>query len=438
MSNVLASHEAEQIVLGSLLSQPKLLPEVAKLLNDTSFYYDKHQALYASILSLQEHGTVPDIMTVSDDLEKAKKLEYIGGSSYLAELIRKAIGFPNLLHYAGIIKNKAELRSFWEFFVKHAEDINAGTITDVSKIVEETADKILNLNTENSEKNTTLNEIAKLYTDMQEKYAERKAQGFDYLGIPTKFASLDRATDGYQKECVWGIAAFTSIGKSTFQTNLIKKLLDQDKRVCLFSLEMSKEDLFAKLLALEVEASPVEITKGLLNNEIYPKQVAAKQKYFDKKLSIYTECINFEDIILTMQSEMLKEKVDVFFLDYIQNITSKKINDQTKLVTLAAKELQKMTRKLKTTLVMLSQISNEANKTGGVLEVGGKDAGAIRAASNVFIYLKRDGTEEEILEKFKTGQDMPMKLILNKNRMGRIGSFALNLKQESGIMYEPL
>lgn len=434
----LFSHQAEQIVLGSLLTHAKAVPEVAKVLSEASFYYDKHKTVWRSILALQEQSIVPDIITVSDHLEKNKQLDAIGGSSYLASIISQAIGFPNLLHYAEIIRNKADLRTFWEFFTQKAEEISNGKITNTEKLLQETSEKVLCLNMSGQEEHTTIQEIAQLYTKIQEDYAEKKSQGIDYLGIPTKFASLDRATDGFQKECIWSIAAFSSIGKSTFQTNLIKKLIDQGKRVCLFSLEMSKEDLFAKLLALEIEHSPTEITKGLLNNKIYALQVAAKKKYADARLSIYTECVNFEDVLLTMQTEMLKNPVDVFFLDYVQNLTSKKSFDQTRLITQATKELQKMTRKLKTTLVMLSQISNDSNKNGGMLEVGGKDSGSIRAASNVFIYLKREGTEEEIMERYRTGQDVQLKLVLNKNRMGRIGSFSLNLKQSSGIMYEPL
>ena len=427
----LHSHEAEQLVIGSVLSRRNGLLEAGKLTSD-AFYFDVHKTIWEAILKLE----VQDIVTVSNALES--KLDFIGGSTYLANCINKAIGNKNISHYADIVRNKAELRSFLEFFTLKAEQIKEGKLTSPAEILQETTNKILNTSSDSDEEHTKAGEICDIYTKLQEDYAEKKAEGIDFLGIPTKFPSLDRATDGFQPEKVWGIAAYTSIGKSSFQVNLIKKLLDQGKRVVLFSLEMSKEELFSKLLAIECEISPIEITKGLLNNEIFAKQMAAKQKYREKNLAIYTECVNYEDILLAMQKEMLREKVDVFFLDYVQNLTSHKAFDQTKLITVAVKELQKITRKLKTTLVLLSQISEETNRAGKSLEVGGKDSGALRAASNVFIYLKREGTEEEIIEKFRTGQDISLKLILNKNRMGRIGSFNLNFKQASGIMYEPL
>jgi len=434
----LFSHKAEQIVLGNCINRQNLIGDLARILTAESFYYDKHKYIWKSFVELSAKGVVPDVITISDDLEKKGKIELVGGSSYILELFNASVDFSNTEHYADIIKNKEELRYFYELFSNKSQEIQTGTTTDASKIISEISDKLINFNLKDSEKNTSISEISREYTKLQENYVDKKSQGLEFLGIPTKYASLDRATEGFQPECLWTVAAFTSVGKTTYMMNLIKKLLDQGKNVCVFSLEMSKEDLFSKLLALELEMSPVEITKGLLNNDIYKKQLLAKQKYIEKKLSVYTECINVEDIVLTMKGENLKEHVDVFFIDYVQNVSSEKSSSQFSLINTAVKEIQAITRKLKTTTVILSQISNESNKSGGVLEVGGKDAGAIRAASNVFIYLKRDGTEEEILERYKSGMDVPIKLILNKNRMGRIGSFNLNLKQKSGIMYEPI
>ena len=87
---------------------------------------------------------------------------------------------------------------------------------------------------------------------------------------------------------------------------------------------------------------------------------------------------------------------------------------------------------------MLSQISNEDNKSGNILNVSGKNSGSIKSASNLFIYLKRDGTEDEIVEKYKTGEDIPLFGIINKNRHGSIGSRKLKLKQKTGEIFEPV
>ncbi len=432
----LYSQQTEQIILGSLLSKPKTLLKLGIELSEVYFYYDKHKFILGAILSLQAKSIIPDIITVSDELDKNKRLEYVGGSSYLTEIVNISFEFPNTQHYITILKNKYKLRTFWEFFSNNATAIENGNITNPKKIIRQVSDKILNLSFNKIEKNIGINDICKEYTKIQEKYAEKKAEGIDLLGIPTKFSSLDRVTDGFQPEALWTIAAYTSVGKTTFMVNIIKRLLEQDKSVCLFSLETGKMDLFSKLLALEINCSPSEITKGLLDNDIYKKQTVAKQKYKDKKLNVYTEYSFIEDILLTMQNEVIKNKTDIFFIDYVQNLSSKTSNDQFRLINLAIKQIQTLTRKLKVTTVLLSQVSNESNKSKGSLEVGGKDAGAIRAASDIFIYLKREGTEEEILERYKSGQDVPIKVILNKNRMGKIGAFSVYMKQESGIIYE--
>ena len=432
----LYSEHTEQIILGGLLSRHRLLLTLGVRLSDIYFYFDKHKAILRAILSLQSKSVIPDIITVSDELEKNKQLTYVGGSTYLSEIINISTDFSNIDHYITILRNKYELRTFWEYFTTSATDIENGNITNANKLLKQTADKILNLNFNNVEKNIKISDICNEYTKVQEQYAEKKAQGSEFLGIPTNFHSLDRATDGFQQETLWTVAAYTSVGKTTFMINLIKNLLEQDKSVCVFSLETSKIDLFSKLLALEVNYSPTEITKGLLEDEIYKEQIKAKQKYKDKKLNIYTGYSYIEDILLTMQNEVIKNKTNVFFIDYIQNILSKNSADQFRMVNSAIKQIQLLTRKLNVTTVLLSQVSNESNKSKSSLDIGGKDAGAIRAASDIFIYLKREGTEEELLEYYKNGSDIPIKIILNKNRMGKIGSFLVRMKQKSGIIYE--
>ena len=220
--------KAEQIVLGKLLNES--LPEVVKILKSSYFYFDKHKVIYEAILSLQTTAKA-DIVTVSDFLENKKKLDFIGGSSYLSEIINGSFIGKNVIHYAEIIKNKAELRNFWEFFQQKAEDIKTGKITDHKKCLQDTTDKILAISNSEIENNTTISEICQEYTKLQEEYANNRAEGKTLLGIPTKYASLDRATDGFQPETVWTIAAVTSVGKSSFQINLIKKLLDQDNNL---------------------------------------------------------------------------------------------------------------------------------------------------------------------------------------------------------------
>jgi replicative DNA helicase len=227
------------------------------------------------------------------------------------------------------------------------------------------------------------------------------------------------------------------VGKTSFAMNLIKSLLTaQNRRVVLFSLEMSKTDLLAKLIALEAQISPLATIKNASDPEISEKSLEAMGKLHSRNLTIYSEVDDIDEIILLMQFETLKDPVDVFFIDYLQNITSATAKDEYHLLTNAVKKIQTTTRKLKTTTVLLSQVSNETKRTTGMMDVDGKGSGAIKAASNFFMYLKREGLEDEIAKYFETGADIPLKCIINKNRHGKIGAFNLFLKQNTGEIIE--
>jgi replicative DNA helicase len=778
--NNLQNLEAEKYILGSLLSGSKKIDLIAQKLKKSSFYWEKHSVIYDAIINLYKNEVISDIITVSDYLEKNNNLEFIGGSSYLAELCKNHTTDSQVEHYAEIVLEKGSLRMFYEFFGKEYEKINLGKIID-KKTVCEDIEKILGTIDDDNEKRTSIDEILDDYTASQEAYSLKKADGELSIGIPCGYGFIDAAIDGYREEHLWTITAFTSVGKchglgtkilmydgsikkieniivgdkvmgqdskprnvlsicggkdnmykikpyygsdfvvnsqhilsvkrtgmsgdkiwtnkkgeitnisvenylkssngfkhrsklyrkpiefkekkllidpyflgvwlgdgdaksvritnpdneveldlkkyakklkmklhvnnnglcktlsitrknkkltrsedslqgtlnklnllknkhipniykinsrknrlellaglidsdgnasgnyayeystideyiandvefvalslgfrvtkkirksitnfsngkvcksyriyiggpvwkipirikrkkikkfsstrnhlttgfkveslgigeyrgftldgdnlylldnfivnhnSSMMCNLIKNLLDKNKKVVVFSLEMSKEDIVGKLLAIETSLSPIQIKKGLTDNEIYHLQSMAKTKLREKEMKIYSECFDVDKIIATMKVENFKKQVDVFFLDYIQNVSGQ-ARDEYTLLTNAIKKIQNSTRKLKTTTVILSQISNEDNKNGNMLNVSGKGSGAIKAASDLFIYLKREGSEEDIIEKYRTGEDIPLIAIINKNRHGRIGSGKLNLKQLTGEMYEP-
>jgi replicative DNA helicase len=213
--------------------------------------------------------------------------------------------------------------------------------------------------------------------------------------------------------------------------------MDQDIPVCVFSLEMSQEDLFGKLLAIDTQIPKKDLMKNLDDNIIFAKQEEAKERLAKKKLFIYSQLSNVEDIVMAMQTEKLKHGVQVIFFDYIQNISSEKNINQYTLLTYGIKALQQANRRLKTTFVLLSQVSNETNRGTSELNVEGKDTGAIKAASDLFVFIKRNATEEEITELVNKEIDLPLKVIVNKNRHDYFGSFLLNHRLKTGEMYEP-
>jgi replicative DNA helicase len=435
----LYSEKTEKTILASLITNSKKIDLLLSKLKKEYFYFTVHQIIFDMILELHKDESTIDIIILSDKLESSKQLEQIGGSSFLAGIISDNIDYGDgVLHHIEIIINKYNLRETLKIATKAKELIESGKANNADDVLSNMAESVIKLSQKEIIESTDIESIIKKFSDLQEDTTIKMNSGQECIGISTGYNPLDKIIDGYREKHLWVISAYTSVGKSSCMINLVKRLLDRDKRVCIFSLEMSQEDLFGKILALETEISTTQLVKNLTNNDIYSRQLKEKQKLSTKQLSIYSELSDIEDILLAMKSEMTKNKVDVFFIDYIQNISSKKAKDEYHLLTFAVKEIQALNRRLNSTVVLLSQISNETSKGTGLINVDGKGTGAIKAASDLFMYLKREGSEEEILEKYRIGEDIPIKCIINKNRHGRIGSFNFNLKQTTGEMYIPI
>ena len=96
--------EAEKAVLGAILIDNQTLNKITDLLTPDSFYDLRHQIIYHSIVSLYRDGKAVDVLTLTADLRKEKKLKQVGGSSYLSEIISEVPSTNNVEQYADIIK----------------------------------------------------------------------------------------------------------------------------------------------------------------------------------------------------------------------------------------------------------------------------------------------------------------------------------------------
>lgn len=434
------SQQAEEIVLGTMIMYPEKIAILSTELKPEYFYFAKNKIIFESILNIFRNGKSVDIITLTEELSSIGKLEYIGGVYYISLLSEHAFSLKSSLDHAKIIKEKYRMRSIIECLEENSYASKEGKINNSEELLSNITKKILSLETESISEKTSIIDSLNEFSNVQEEFANAHISGKTCIGIPTGYKKLDKIIDGYRPEHLISITGYTSTGKSSLMLNMVYKLLKQNKRVVIFSLEMSKVDMIAKILSIHTENSPNSIIKGYTDSEnIYQTQKDAKFWLSSKKLTMYSEIQDIDDILISMQIEEMKEHVDVFFLDYIQNITSDKTFDEYKLLTSSIKSLQALNRKLKTTLVVLSQISNDTNKSSSTLNVEGKGSGAIKAASNLFLYLKRDvKDEDEVNNIIREGREMPLLCVINKNRHGTIGSFKLKMKPVNGIIYEPL
>lgn len=432
------SEEAEQAVLGSVIMDNTKLLTLAKYLKQEDFYNDRNGFIYGLMLEMVEASERIDVSTLVEKLEEKNKIDFIGGSVYLVHIYNQTLSASNAEFYAQRVHGHAIRRNLIKAG-RSIQQMGFNVEMDEKLALSEANSKLLDISSVDTGEKSDIRSIMDDYDEQQNEYAESILAGKNIIGIPTGYRGFDYAIDGLRPHHLWTIAAFTSVGKSTLVLNIARNVINQKKRVVIFSFEMSKEDIVSRMIALELGWNPNEVMKGKASAdaEKYEQLKSATYDMTLKKLSIYTNLETANDIVFAMRNECLKEKVDLFIVDYIQNVSSEKYMDEYALLTDATKRLQRAISSLDSTLIMVSQISIENQKSGNVLHINGKGSGAIRNASNLFAYLKNEGTEEEVLRYLESGDDMPMKCIINKNRQGRVLSFDLFRKQGTGLIFEP-
>lgn len=428
------SKESEESVLGGLINNTIVASDTGLHVED--FYNASHSLIFSAISEISSSGGSVDIISVNDVL--GEKIDAIGGSSFLANLsIKASPSRESLIHHSRTIQKYSELRKARRIASDIIEKV-ADQTSDPSSVVAEAISKLSSVGASNSEK-TDMDSMVDRFSELQEEYAEAILSGKSLLGISTGFRALDSATDGLRPHNVVSIIAAPSVGKSAFMLNIVNNVLKKGKRVVIFSLEMPQHDILSRLMAIESGIHSTDILKGLAlkDSDRYDdiKRIVITAR--SKDLSIYSQLQFIDDIISAMMIESKKKKVDLFVLDYLQNVSARGNKGETEKLSDAARALQRSMSKIDSTLLLLSQVSIETKKSSSVFSIDGKGTGAIREVSDVVVYLKNDGDDASILGLQNAGSDIPMKAIINKNRVtGKIFSFNIWREIRTGKIYE--
>lgn len=280
-----------------------------------------------------------------------------------------------------------------------------------------------------------IEQAIKDFGDIQEKFVIAHSEGKKIIGYSTGFFELDKLTDGIQEHHLWTVAAYTSAGKTTFALNIVKELVEQNIPVVFYSLEMSRAELYAKLISMKSFLGTWHLKRAGTDNVNYEKYQVAREESKKWPLKIYDKKSDIQDIIVSMKEESLRG-AKVFVIDYLQNISDSRARSEYELITNAIHDIQNTTLSLPVSTIMVSQISNEDSKNSSALSVNAKGSGAVRAASDLFVYLQNTLKENELLEKYRNRENIPMRLVVSKHRHGRIGAIDMEREQESGLIHE--
>lgn len=409
MIDKLHNEQAELAVLSALVVNNDLIYELG--LEVVDFYFSKHQEIYRTICELIDKKIKVDLITLSQELESKGKLQEVGGRVYVAKLTE--LYFGNHKNYEQIIKDFSIRRKLLETQEKNSKLI-LDTETEIEKVLSETQNNIFNVSTFKTQDDGIKKAIDELY-EIRADYSQKYEQGKKYLGIETKFGKIDDITDGLRAGHLWIVGGWTSTGKTQLSLNFINSVISQNIPCSFYSLEMSKVDLTARLVGIRLNISSMKVLKGKFNPELF--------NLVEKNIDFLSRCpleihniYDLEKIKMSIRRDVYKRGVKFVVLDYLQNIQSDKYTKEYDIITKAITDIFSLCQELQITIMVLSQVSNDAQKGQGA-GAGFKGSGTIEAAADWAIRLKRDKTQEK-----DTDICVPIKMVLTKSRHGFTGT----------------
>ncbi len=435
--------EAEQSVLGSMFLSKYALQRAMETLNKDLFYSEANGNIFEAISNLAEQGIPIDATTVTEELDKNKKLSQVGGIEYITDIINTVPTAANIDEYIKIVEEKAILRRLIETSTEIATE-GYNSQNDISEVLDNAEKKILNV--VKSRKGTEFKSIQEVLYKTQsdlEKLAQSKGE---ITGLATGFYDLDKVTSGLHENELIIIAARPAMGKTAFALNLATNIaMNSDKTVAVFNMEMGAEQLASRMLSSLGQIDGYKFRNGSFKNEDWKKLNEAISKLADTKLYIDdTPGMTIGEIRAKCRRLASSEKgLGIIIIDYLQLISgsARYAGNRQQEVSEISRSLKTLAMELNIPVVALAQLSRtvEGREDKRPLLSDLRESGSIEQDADIVAFLYRDdyytkeasidentSKSEFIIAKHRSGPTTTIDLIFKRNT----STFVNMLKEE--------
>jgi replicative DNA helicase len=382
--------EAERSILGAILLDNNALNATIELLKPEDFFHDHHRRIYQQMITLGETQQAIDLVTLTDQLQRAGELESSGGPAYVAQLMDGVPHVTNVEHYARIVKEKAMLRGL--IHATHAIQQQAlEAEEDADAILDRAESSIFQLAEERTR--TGLVTLHDVVTESSERISHIYEGGHRITGLSTGYDLLDNLTSGFQGSELLILAARPSMGKTAFALNIAENVaVRANKTVAIFSLEMSKESLLLRLLSADAKIDSHKFRTGHLNQEDKAK--------IPRSLSHLSQAPLWIDdagsaTVVEMGAKLRRLKRDkglsLVIVDYLQLVSGRgKFGNRNEEVSSITRGLKGLAKELKVPVLVLSQLTRAPEREDREPRLADlRESGAIEQDADVVMFIHR-------------------------------------------------
>lgn len=434
-NNVMPNNlDAEQALLGCILIDNEILPDLLDGLSEEDFYQDSHKFIINGIKQIFADRKPVDIVTLSDELEGEGNLQKAGGISYLTELMQVTPSAANYNYYLEIVKRDSTNRKL----IRAARDVIdfSKTSDDAVKSIQFAEQKIYAVSQQRE--SSTLMDIRTSggldqVLDKFQKLAENKDA---FRGVPTGINRLDRLTNGLQKSDLIVLAARPGMGKTSLAMNIVEHAAVNEGKVCaVFSMEMPEIQILTRLLCSNAEVSMSDALAGKLNDNDWKKLAKSSMRLRKSKIIVdISSRVTPADI--NSKCRRIKAKnngqLDLVMIDYIQLMSSgKKGGDDNRVQEIASitRDLKIMAKELDVPVLALSQLRRIQSAEPQLSDL--RDSGAIEQDADIVMFISRPDVNASDAD-IASGKVVKGQAFLNvaKHRNGGTDRIPLRFKGE--------
>ncbi len=431
------SDEAERSVLGAVLLDNRQIHKAQELLTHEAFYADRHRKIFQALEELAEVGTALDLVTLRDALERIGSLEACGGVAYLATLIDGTARSANVEHYAKIVKEKSILREL----IRSAQQILSSAMRaegSADQVLDEAEKAIFRVSEERLRAGfLSLEVVGKRSIKMIEDLTHRREP---ITGIHSGFLQLDEMTAGLQSSDLVILAARPSMGKTALALNIAAHAAMRNGRtVGVFSLEMSHQQLFQRMLCAEARVDAHRLRTGRIGKDDWDRIIKAFAELSEAPMFIDdTPGATITEMRAKARRLKLERGLDLVIVDYLQLMSGRgRYDSRQQEISDISRSLKEMAKELEIPIVALSQLSRapEQRSTGEKRPQLSdlRESGAIEQDADVVLFLFR----EEVYKKDDPDLRGKAELIIGKQRNGPTGTVDLHFIREFTSFVNP-
>ncbi|MBQ1959221.1 MAG: replicative DNA helicase, partial [Firmicutes bacterium] len=393
--------EAERSVLGAIMLNREVLLEVLEEVTADDFYNESHREIFKAIWELYKENTAVDMLTVCEELKKRKALDMVGGRAYIATLTAEVPSTANAIEYAKIVSEKATLRQL----IKTSEDITDKGYEarmDATEILDYAEGGIFSIGQRRQK--TDYAKIQDVLLNNIRIIDEAAKNKDKIVGIPTGFKDLDEKTSGFQRSDLVILAARPAMGKTAFALNIAQQsAVKYGSSVIIFSLEMSKEQLGQRLLAMQARVEMQKLKQGDLDRKDWDRITMALDELNSTKIVIDdTPGISIMEMRNKCRRLKAEQGLDLIVIDYLQlmSMQGKTDNRQQEISTIS-RNLKLLAREMDCACIVLSQLSRapEQRQDHRPILSDLRESGSIEQDADIVIFLYRDDYYNENTDK---------------------------------------